>query len=203
MNIYYVYQYLRSKDSEVAPAGTPYYIGKGKKRRAWQKGPSEIQPPNDPANIVIIADQLTESQAFDLEKQLITEFGRIDLNTGILRNRSDGGEGPAGVVRSAEWCERQSQDRKGKKLNLSEESRTKLSKARSEANNNPEHRKKVAERWQDPKFRQKMSEAKRNISDETCARMSEATKKKWQDPEYKARVRKSIQKGHQKSQTTE
>lgn len=27
-NIYYVYAYIRSKDSETARAGTPYYIGK-------------------------------------------------------------------------------------------------------------------------------------------------------------------------------
>lgn len=30
MNIYYVYTYIRSKDSEIAKTGTPYYIGKGK-----------------------------------------------------------------------------------------------------------------------------------------------------------------------------
>ena len=29
MSIYYVYAYLRSKDSTIAPKGTPYYIGKG------------------------------------------------------------------------------------------------------------------------------------------------------------------------------
>ena len=33
MNIYYVYQYLREKDSKTAPAGTPYYVGKGHKER--------------------------------------------------------------------------------------------------------------------------------------------------------------------------
>ena len=103
MNTYYVYQYLRSKDSEIASAGTPYYIGKGSGARAWRKGRSEkIQPPSDPSNVVIVAENLTESQAFDLETLLITKWGRVDKGTGILRNRTDGGEGAPGVLRTEE-----------------------------------------------------------------------------------------------------
>jgi hypothetical protein len=33
--IYYVYAYLRDKDSATAKAGTPYYIGKGHEDRAY------------------------------------------------------------------------------------------------------------------------------------------------------------------------
>lgn len=50
--IYYVYAYLRSKDSQTAPAGTPYYIGKGTGDRAWVK--RRRNRPSDDSKIVIL-----------------------------------------------------------------------------------------------------------------------------------------------------
>jgi hypothetical protein len=41
---------------------------------------------------------LDENEAFKLEIELIKNFGRLDKKTGCLRNRSDGGEGPAGSI---------------------------------------------------------------------------------------------------------
>ena len=82
MTIYYVYAYLRSKDSVTGRAGTPYYIGKGKAKRAWSKNHS-INLPNDPNNIVILESNLSEKDAYLLESNLIQQYGRKDLGTGI------------------------------------------------------------------------------------------------------------------------
>ena len=95
MNIYYVYQYLR-EDS------TPYYIGKGSGKRAWSR--NRVVPlPTDPAYIEIIKTDLSEQEAYDLEKQLILHYGRKNNGTGILRNLTDGGEGSTGVVGKRAW----------------------------------------------------------------------------------------------------
>ena len=86
MNIYYVYAYLRSKDSATAKAGTPYYIGKGKGNRAWSADHT-INLPKNNNNIVLLETRLTEIGALALERRLIKWWGRVDLETGILRNR--------------------------------------------------------------------------------------------------------------------
>ncbi len=106
---YYTYAYLRED-------GTPYYIGKGKGGRAYKKGKGEVAPPRNRSNVIKLKQNLTEEDAFRHEKYMIAIFGRKDLGTGILRNKTDGGDGPSGYVMSEAQKLYLSQVHTGKKL---------------------------------------------------------------------------------------
>lgn len=96
---FYVYAYLRSKDSETAKAGTPYYIGKGQGNRLYNKH-GKLNLPPDKNNIIIIASNLTEIGAFAIERMMIRWYGKKCENSGILFNRADGGEGASGLIQT-------------------------------------------------------------------------------------------------------
>jgi hypothetical protein len=83
--MFYTYLWLRDD-------GTPYYVGKGKLRRAmWSYG-HRVRRPVDSAYI-ILQEWEDEQDALEAEKFLIGFYGRANIGTGCLRNLTDGGEG--------------------------------------------------------------------------------------------------------------
>lgn len=108
MNEYYTYAFLR-KD------GTPYYIGKGKGRRIRAKSRCGCNAPKDKSRVIYLKQNLTEEEAFKHEIYMISVYGRKDLGTGILRNRTDGGDGCNRVI-TDETRKRMSESQSGKKL---------------------------------------------------------------------------------------
>jgi len=105
-SIYYTYAYLRND-------GTPYYIGKGKNKRAYERKHNAFVPSRD--RILFLKKNLTEEEAFKHEIYMISIFGRKDLETGILYNLTDGGDGASGYVYTEEQRKKMGDLRRGKK----------------------------------------------------------------------------------------
>jgi hypothetical protein len=106
--MHYVYAYIRKSNL------TPYYIGKGKDRRAFQKH-CGISVPKDRSKIIFIETNLSDVGACAIERRLIQWYGRKDLGTGILLNKTNGGDGSAGYVTKTETKNKLSLANIGKK----------------------------------------------------------------------------------------
>jgi hypothetical protein len=94
MSKFYIYIHKRKSDDAI------FYVGKGSGKRC-----REAYGRNNLWNKIadkhgfyaeIVADGLSESEAFDIERSLIDQYGRIIDGTGILANFTDGGEGVSG-----------------------------------------------------------------------------------------------------------
>jgi hypothetical protein len=173
---FYVYAYLRED-------GTPYYIGKGKDKRAWSKQHS-VSLPKDMSRIVLMEKNLTEIGAFALERRYIKWYGRKD-NGGILYNFSDGGEGHIGRKITEETRKRMSEAQRGLRKNLSDEQRKLRSEIAKRLKHTEEFKKKMSLRLSgsnNPNYgktfnfsemhRKSLSEASKNVKRINCSHCS-------------------------------
>jgi len=190
MNIYYVYAYLNQN------TGNPYYIGKGQGDRI--NAPHGIlNLPPDPKNRVILESNLSEQDAWNLEVELIEKYGRKDLGTGILLNRTAGGiGGDTSMYREYPPMTEETRQKLSESLNgkkpwnkglkigpqreygpLSEETKEQLRQANLGKTIDPEVSKRIADKLRGRK-RPEASEwlTGRPVSEETRKKISESNK---------------------------
>ena len=136
MNNFYTYAFLREDR-------TPYYIGKGTGNRIYRTTRRRIKPPKDKSRIIYLKQNLTEAEAFRHEIYMIAVFGRKDLGTGILINRTNGGEGSSGVVKSDETRKKLSEA--GRRRTHSEETKKRMSDSQKGRTHSEETKRKQSE----------------------------------------------------------
>ena len=162
-NRFYTYAYLREDR-------TPYYIGKGQTERVYQKGGKPCGIPKDKSRIIFLKQNLTEEEAFKHEIYMIAVFGRKDLGTGILHNKTNGGDGVSGLVHTKETKIKMSEGKKGERNHnygkpRTQEVKYKISKS-----------KKGKSLSEDTKIKMSKSKKGKSHSEERRRKQSEATK---------------------------
>lgn len=155
--MFYTYLWLRED-------GTPYYVGKGHGKRAYIREKWH-NPPKDKSRIVL-QHWIDEDTAYAYEIYQIDFWGRKDLGTGILQNRSDGVEKPPnykGFKRSKAAIERQvSSRRAGKGYGQATEHLRRIGRSRLGSKLSEEHRAKISTAL---KGRTQSEEHRRNARD--------------------------------------
>lgn len=174
---FYVYAYLRSDN-------TPYYIGKGCRSRAYgAHGRTPV--PTDKSRIIFLEKDLSDIGACAIERRMIRWYGRKDLGTGILLNRTEGGDGVSGIKHSVEVRLARSTASKGRKH--SDETKEKMRLAKLGRRLNEETKLKIKNSCQG-------NNAGNMHTEEAKARISAAHKGKIVSAETRAKISKALKK---------
>jgi polyhydroxyalkanoate synthesis regulator phasin len=162
-------------------------FGKGSGKRAYKKWGKGIKPPSDQSRIIIVEDNLDELTAFNLEIELIAQYGRKDLGTGILHNRTNGGDGSAGhKVKGWKW----SQDSKAKRCGTGNPAYGKSSSERQKLIASLTHKGKITSN----ETKEKRSKALKGREITWGNKISQKLRGKKQDPNVVAKRAESCRK---------
>jgi hypothetical protein len=115
----YLYRHIRLDKTQ------PFYIGIGKDddsnfKRAYYKSKQKrnkiwIDIINKTSyRVEILFENLSWEEACEKEKEFITLYGRLNINTGTLANMTDGGEGTFGL----KWSEESKLNHHSKKVGI-------------------------------------------------------------------------------------
>lgn len=187
---FYVYVWRR-------PCGEPFYVGKGKGRRAYDlydrsKEFKDIHAQGG-CSVDIVDWFIHESQALAYEIELISRYGRRDID-GVLVNKTDGGDGCSGHTKSAEAIAKWRAKTVGQ--SRSPDVKAKMSAAKMGHPVSGEARAKLSaagkKRFEDPAERAKISARAANPSHETRRKMSESAKRVFADPQERERLRNYV-----------
>lgn len=192
-------------------SGQPFYVGKGRGKRAYDvydRSPEFMEIHRAGKCTVEIVDEfILESQALAHEVELIAKYGRRDFG-GVLVNKTDGGDGCSGHVKSPEsialWraknvgrkrspevCAKISAGKVG--YRHSDEARAKMSAATRRRFENPDERDRARQTTlssSGPAVRAKIAEAqKKRLADpDVRARLSAAQRERMADPAARQRL---------------
>jgi hypothetical protein len=196
--MFYVYVY---RDPRPTKNSQPVYVGKGTGDRDlshWSRG-SHNKPLQDflshlrALNLQPLCSRVFETpheqEAFAKEIELIQLYGRRDNKTGTLFNRTDGGEGASGAIRTEE--EKLITGKFSKEHWQNPEYRAKVVASQTAAQGTPEARELKSANskvmWGEKgEVIASSIKAARN-TEESKAKTSAQAKAQWADPEYAAK----------------
>lgn len=195
------------------PNGVPAYVGKGRRSRykrhaqtarsgrGGNKHLRNIYAKADKAGLelplIFVREGITDAEACTIEIAFIAAIGREDLGTGPLVNRTDGGEGLAGHIRSSE--QKTKMGRRSKALWKTPEYLEKMKTSRGE-----EWKAKISKtltgrpggslgKPKSPETRAKISATLtgKKLSQATCDKLKITNQANWDKPEFREKMKAS------------